>query len=134
MRAKAVADSLKPTFDKAAVQANKIEEQLKPLYEQYNQIVNTPGTLHTPEAIKEAERLKKEDENRNLRVAPALDDFGGRGKLDAVTLGDMQYFKLVGNIEKAFELSADEARALLEDSARMKGRSRIFKNAWYRDW
>lgn len=84
------------------------------------------------EAIKEAERLKKEDENRNLRVAPALDDFGGRGKLDAVTLGDMQYFKLVGNIEKAFELSADEARALLEDSARMKGRSRMFKNAWER--
>ena len=84
------------------------------------------------EAIKAAEKMKKEGENRNIRVAPALDDFGGRGKLDAVTLGDMQYFKLVGNIGKAFELSADEARALLEDAARMKGRSRVFKNAWER--
>ena len=84
------------------------------------------------EAIKAAEKMKKEGENRNIRVAPALDDFGGRGKLDAVTLGDMQYFKLVGNIGKAFELSADEARALLEDTARMKGRSRVFKNAWER--
>lgn len=84
------------------------------------------------EAIKAAEKMKKEGENRNIRVAPALDDFGGRGKLDAVTLGDMQYFKLVGNIEKAFELPADEARALLEDTARMKGRSRVFKNAWER--
>ena len=84
------------------------------------------------EAVKAAEKMKKEGENRNIRVAPALDDFGGRGKLDAVTLGDMQYFKLVGNVEKAFELSADEARALLEGAARMKGRSRVFKNAWER--
>ena len=28
------------------------------------------------EAIKAAEKMKKEGENRNIRVAPALDDFG----------------------------------------------------------
>lgn len=84
------------------------------------------------EAIKAAEKMKKEGENRNIRVAPALDDFGGRGKLDAVTLGDMQYFKLVGNVEKAMDLSPEEARGLLEGTARMKGRSRVFKNAWER--
>ena len=84
------------------------------------------------EAIKAAEKMKKEGENRNIRVAPALDDFGGRGKLDAVTLGDMQYFKLMGNVEKAMDLSPEEARGLLEGAARMKGRSRVFKNAWER--
>ncbi len=84
------------------------------------------------EAIKAAEKMKKEDENRNIRVAPAPDDFGGRGKLDAVTLGDMQYFKLIKNVSKAFELSAKEARTLLEGAARTKNRSRVFKNAWER--
>ena len=84
------------------------------------------------EAIKAAERMKKEDKSRNIRVAPALDDFGGRGKLDAVTLGDMQYFKLMGNVEKAMDLTLEEARGLLEGAARMKGRSRVFKNAWER--
>ena len=84
------------------------------------------------EAVKAAEKMKAEDKSRKIRVAPALDDFGGRGKLDAVTLGDMQYFKLAGNVKKAFDLSADEARALLDGAARMKGRSRVFKNAWER--
>ena len=84
------------------------------------------------EAIRAAEKMKKEDKSRNIRVAPALDDFGGRGKLDAVTLGDMQYFKLMGNVEKAMDLSPEEARGLLEGAARMKGRSRVFKNAWER--
>lgn len=84
------------------------------------------------EAIKAAEKMKKEDKSRNIRVAPALDDFGGRGKLDAVTLGDMQYFKLMGNVEKAMDLTLEEARGLLEGAARMKGRSRVFKNAWER--
>ena len=84
------------------------------------------------EAIKAAEKMKKEDKSRNIRVAPALDDFGGRGKLDAVTLGDMQYFKLIKNVSKAFELSAKEARTLLEGAARTKNRSRVFKNAWER--
>ena len=84
------------------------------------------------EAIKAAKKMKKEGENRNIRVAPALDDFGGRGKLDAVTLGDTQYSKLMENVEKAFELSAKEARTLLEGAARTKNRSRVFKNAWER--
>ena len=84
------------------------------------------------EAVKAAEKMKAEDESRKIRVAPALDDFGGRGKLDAVTLGDMQYFKLAGNVEKAMDLSPEEARGLLEGAARMKGRSRVFKNAWER--
>ena len=84
------------------------------------------------EAIRAAEKMKKEDKSRNIRVAPALDDFGGRGKLDAVTLGDMQYFKLMGNVEKAMDLSPEEARGLLEGAAQMKGRSRVFKNAWER--
>lgn len=84
------------------------------------------------EAIKAAEKMKKDGEGGDIRVAPALDDFGGRGKLDAVTLGDMQYFKLMGNVEKAMDLSPEEARTLLEGAARMKGRSRVFKNAWER--
>ena len=84
------------------------------------------------EAIRAAEKMKKEDKSRNIRVAPALDDFGGRGKLDAVTLGDTQYSKLMENVEKAFELSAKEARTLLEGAARTKNRSRVFKNAWER--
>ena len=33
------------------------------------------------EAIKAAEKMKAEDGSRKIRVAPALDDFGGRGKL-----------------------------------------------------
>ena len=35
------------------------------------------------EAVKAAEKLKKEDEGRNIRVAPALDRFEGRGQFDA---------------------------------------------------
>jgi hypothetical protein len=84
------------------------------------------------EAVKAAEALLKEKPGNKLQVVPALDDFGGQAKVDAVTLGDMQYFKLVHNVENVFALSTEDARAFLDDVARMKNRSRVFKNAYHR--
>jgi hypothetical protein len=84
------------------------------------------------EAVKAAEKLLKDNPGDKLQVVPALDDFGGQAKLDAVTLGDVQYFKLVHNVEDVFALSTEDARAFLDDVARMKNRSRVFKNAWQR--
>gem|GEM_PF-5420996 len=91
------------------------------------EIVTSFRTL--AEAVKTAEKMSKDNPNDKLKVIPALDDFGGRGQLDAVTLGDMQYFKLTKRISDTFELSVDDAKELLDDVARMKNRSRIFKNA-----
>ncbi|MDR1378337.1 MAG: hypothetical protein LBJ36_04735 [Synergistaceae bacterium] len=84
------------------------------------------------EAAKAAEGMLKENPNDKLQIMPAMDDFGGQAKVDAVTLGDMQYFKLIHNVENTFALSTEDARAFLDDVARMKNRSRVFKNAWQR--
>ncbi|GHT01667.1 hypothetical protein AGMMS50276_30170 [Synergistales bacterium] len=91
------------------------------------EIIGSYRTMN--EAVKAAEAKSVTDPKAKLTVAPALDDFGGRAKVDAVTLGDMQYFKLVKNMEEQFSMTADEARAALEGAARMTGRSRMFKNA-----
>jgi hypothetical protein len=61
-----------------------------------------------------------------------MDDFGGQAALESVVLGDMEYFKLLGNVSDVFALTTEEARGLLEDVARMKNRSRVFKHAWER--
>ena len=84
------------------------------------------------EATKEAKRMLKENPDRKLKVAPALDDFGGDAQVDAVTIGDMQYFNLVRNIQEVFALSPEEAEAFASDVARMRNRSRVFKNAFHR--
>lgn len=84
------------------------------------------------EATKEAKRMLKDNPNRTLKVAPALDDFGGDAQVDAVTIGDMQYFNLVRNIQEVFALSPEEAEAFASDVARMRNRSRVFKNAFHR--
>ena len=80
------------------------------------------------EAVNAAEKMGGKD----LTVAPFMDDFGGQAQLDAVTLGDMQYFKLVQNTKDVFALSAEDARGFLDDVARMGNRSRVFKNAMRR--
>lgn len=84
------------------------------------------------EATKEAKRMLKDNPNRTLKVAPALDDFGGDAQVDAVTIGDMQYFNLVRNIQEVFALSPEEAEAFASAVARMRNRSRVFKNAFHR--
>lgn len=84
------------------------------------------------EATKEAKRMLKDNPNRTLKVAPAFDDFGGDAQVDAVTIGDMQYFNLVRNIQEVFALSPEEAEAFASDVARMRNRSRVFKNAFHR--
>ena len=61
-----------------------------------------------------------------------MDDFGGDAQVDAVTIGDMQYFNLVRNIQEVFALSPEEAEAFASDVARMRNRSRVFKNAFHR--
>jgi hypothetical protein len=68
-----------------------------------------------------------------LVIAPFVDDFGGQARIDAVTLGDMQYFKLVGKVKDVFALTLDEARDFVSgDIAKMQNRSRMFKNAAHR--
>jgi hypothetical protein len=65
-----------------------------------------------------------------LVIAPFGDDFGGQMQLDAVTLGDMQYFKLVNNVKNVFALTLEEAQDFVSgDVAKMQNRSRVFKNA-----
>ncbi|MDR1649030.1 MAG: hypothetical protein LBR71_02110, partial [Synergistaceae bacterium] len=91
------------------------------------------------EAVNAAEDMLKDNKDNKspggkLRIVPALDDFGGQAKIDAVTLGDMQYFKLSNSVAEAMEMTVGEARDFLSqnDVARMRNRSRVFKNAWQR--
>jgi hypothetical protein len=81
------------------------------------------------EAVKAAKNMK----DGGLVIAPFGDDFGGQMQLDAVTLGDMQYFKLVNNVRNVFALTLKEAQDFVSgDVAKMQNRSRMFKNATHR--
>ena len=89
--------------------------------------------LDTFRSMREAARAAEKMGEKGLTVAPFMDDFGGQAQLEAVTLGDTQYFKLVNNTKDAFDLSAEEARVFLDDVAKMRNRSRVFKNAFHRE-
>lgn len=80
------------------------------------------------DAVKAAERLMESDGGK-IKVAPALDDFGGQAQSDAITLGDVQYFKFIQKTADTFAMTLEEARDMTKDIAKMQNRSRVFKNA-----
>ncbi|MDR3164674.1 MAG: hypothetical protein LBU13_03770 [Synergistaceae bacterium] len=88
--------------------------------------------LDTFRSMREAVNAAEKMGGQGLTVSPFMDDFGGQAQLDAVVLGDMQYLKLLENTKEVFALSTEDARAFLNDAARMKNRSRVFDNAKHR--
>jgi hypothetical protein len=72
-------------------------------------------------------------DKRQLTIRPAMQDFGGQAKQDAITLGDLQYFKLVNNTANVFAMSQADAKEFASDIGRMANKARYFGNAKHRE-
>ena len=101
--------------------------------------VMTLGSGRTErEAVKKAEAYLKEHalpEGQKIYISPKVMDFTTLGMSEqqyGAVMGDMDYFKMLASIAKNNDLSLEEAKALMEGSARMKNRHRFFCNAMHR--
>lgn len=101
--------------------------------------VMTLGSGRTErEAVKKAEAYLKEHalpEGQKIYISPKVMDFTTLGMSEqqyGAVMGDMDYFKMLASIAKNNDLSLEEAKALMEGSARMKNRHRFFGNAMHR--
>lgn len=101
--------------------------------------VTTLGSGRTErEAVKKAEAYLKEHalpEGQKIYISPKVMDFTALGmseKQYGAVMGDMDYFKMLASIAKNNDLSLEDAKALMEGSARMKNRHRFFGNAMHR--
>jgi hypothetical protein len=99
------------------------------VYDDSNTVVRSFDTL--AEATKYAESIAKD--NKEIKIKPLMQDFGGQAKQDAVTVGDMQYYKLVSNVSNVFALSREEAKDFASEVGRMSNKSRWFGNAQHRE-
>lgn len=101
--------------------------------------VMTLGSGRTErEAVKKAEAYLKEHalpEGQKVYISPKVMDFTALGmseKQYGAVMGDMDYFKMISSIAKNNDLSLEDAKSLIEGSARMKNRHRFFGNAMHR--
>lgn len=101
--------------------------------------VTTLGSGRTErEAVKKAEEYLKEHalpEGQKIYISPKVMDFTALGmseKQYGAVMGDMDYFKMLASIAKNNDLSLEDAKSLMEGSARMKNRHRFFGNAMHR--
>ena len=101
--------------------------------------VTTLGSGRTErEAVKKAEAYLKEHtlpEGQKIYISPKVMDFTALGmseKQYGAVMGDMDYFKMLASIAKNNDLSLEDAKAIMEGSARMKNRHRFFGNAMHR--
>jgi len=88
-----------------------------------DEIIGSAKTLR--EAVNMSNPLARE--GRKITIRPKQFEYPGEAAQAAV-LGDRTYFKFKGEVEKQFDLTADEAQQLLEGVARLKGRSRFVGN------
>jgi hypothetical protein len=80
-------------------------------------------------SLREAQKFAKGlDPSRELTIAPVINDFSGTAKKDAVTVGDMQYFKILKQTQEVFALNAEDAKEFLSDVVRMKNKHRQLGN------
>ena len=101
--------------------------------------VATIGSGRTErEAVKKAEAYLKEHalpEGQKIYISPKVMDFTTLGmseKQYGAVMGDMDYFKMLSSIAKNNDLSLEDAKSLIEGSARMKNRHRFFGNTMHR--
>ena len=101
--------------------------------------VTTLGSGRTErEAVKKAEAYLKEHalpEGQKIYISPKVMDFtmlGMSEKQYGAIMGDKDYFKMLSSIAKNNDLAYEDAKALIEGSARMKNRHRFFGNAMHR--
>lgn len=101
--------------------------------------VMTLGSGRTErEAIKKAEAYLKEHalpEGQKIYISPKVMDFtmlGMSEKQYGAIMGDKDYFKMLASIAKNNDLAYEDAKSLIEGSARMKNRHRFFGNAMHR--
>ena len=101
--------------------------------------VMTLGSGRTErEAVKKAEAYLKEHalpEGQKIYISPKVMDFtmlGMSEKQYGAIMGDKDYFKMLSSIAKNNDLAYEDAKALVEGSARMKNRHRFFGNAMHR--
>lgn len=64
---------------------------------------------------------------RQVTITPKQFEFPGE-QLQAVLLGDAQYFKLKNSMEEAFSLKPDEASSIVDEMIHRRGRSRFVGN------
>jgi hypothetical protein len=72
-------------------------------------------------------------DGRQITIKPAMQDFGGKAKQDAVTVGDLQYFKLVQNVANVFALNQEDAKEFTGEVARMANKSRFLGASKFRE-
>ena len=101
--------------------------------------VTTLGSGRTErEAVKKAEAYLKEHalpEGQKIYISPKVMDFTTLGMSEqqyGAIMGDKDYFKMLSSIAKNNDLAYEDAKALIEGSARMKNRHRFFGNAMHR--
>lgn len=101
--------------------------------------VTTLGSGRTErEAVKKAEAYLKEHalpEGQKIYISPKVMDFTTLGMSEqqyGAIMGDKDYFKMLASIAKNNDLAYEDAKALIEGSARMKNRHRFFGNAMHR--
>jgi hypothetical protein len=95
------------------------------VYGNGGKILDTFATRN--EAVKYARTVQKD--NKHVTVKPAMQDFSGAMQQDAVTLGDLQYFKVVKSLADKFEVSTSEIMEATGDSIRMASKARRFNYA-----
>jgi hypothetical protein len=100
-------------------------------------VVGDGEVLDSARSVRDAvERLgefEKKGFPGKLEIKAKGHDFGGVAGLNAVTLGDVQYFALMRKVADVFALSAEEAKEFLRDVATPKNRSRFFEYAQSRE-
>lgn len=90
------------------------------------------------EAVKKAEAYLKEHalpEGQKIYISPKVMDFTTLGMSEqqyGAIMGDKDYFRMLSSIAKNNDLAYEDAKALIEGSARMKNRHRFFGNAMHR--
>ncbi len=101
--------------------------------------VTTLGSGRTErEAVKKAEAYLKEHalpEGQKIYISPKVMDFTTLGMSEqqyGAIMGDKDYFRMLSSIAKNNDLAYEDAKALIEGSARMKNRHRFFGNAMHR--
>jgi hypothetical protein len=100
------------------------------VYDNEGKIVDSFKTMR--EAQKFAKQFSSDNDNMDVKVSPAVQDFSGSAKHDAVVLGDLQYFKFVQRVGDVFALNGEDARKFAGDSAKMASKSRFFGYAQHR--
>lgn len=74
---------------------------------------------------------KQARQGKEVLIRPKEFTYPGE-EVQAAVIGDGSYFKLKKNVEETFELTGEEAKDLLSNVARLKGRSRFVGNFLHR--